>query len=126
MTDKIDPCPFCGGPADMEEIKGASFSSWSVGCRNMEGPDECIGQQSMLTFARKCDAVTAWNRRSAPTPDIDAMRNYIIRLTGSYVDAPGWFELAEEARQYIAAKKAEGLDAERGTGAEAVIGRSTP
>lgn len=66
---KLEPCPFCGGPADIEEIApkdaGGRNVSFSAGCRNMDGPDECIGQQSLLTFARKSDAAKAWNRRSS-------------------------------------------------------------
>ncbi len=34
----------------------------------MDGPDECIGQQSLLTFSRRSDAIAAWNLRAVPSP----------------------------------------------------------
>jgi hypothetical protein len=66
MTEKLPailPCPFCGHSASIEEVnsdpKGASFS---VGCDNGE-EESCMGYQSLTTFARRSDAVKAWNRR---------------------------------------------------------------
>lgn len=53
-------CPFCGSPAITEH---AEDGSWSVGCGEKDGTIECIGYISLTTFARKADAITAWNRR---------------------------------------------------------------
>lgn len=69
MSDELKPCPFCGGEADIEETSFMEHATFSVGCRSMEGPDECIGQQSLLTFARKSEAIAAWNRRASPIPE---------------------------------------------------------
>ncbi len=43
----------------------------------MDGDDECIGQQSLLTFARKSDAVKAWNTRSTSAA-VRGMREAIL------------------------------------------------
>ena len=67
MTAELKQCPFCGGEADIEETSFMEHATFSVGCRNMDGPDECIGQQSLLTFARKSEAIAAWNRRAPMT-----------------------------------------------------------
>jgi Lar family restriction alleviation protein len=60
----ILPCPFCGASASIEEfengLKGVAFS---VGCDSAE-EESCMGYQSFTTFARRSDAIKAWNRRA--------------------------------------------------------------
>lgn len=61
------PCPFCGGPAQIEAIETAlDVTRYSVGCNDGEGDCLCQGYQSLTTFARRIDAAKAWNTRSAP------------------------------------------------------------
>jgi hypothetical protein len=62
-AETLLPCPFCGGPATLEEIKLGDVSNWSVGCVEHDGEPLCMGYQSLTQFARKCEAVAAWNRR---------------------------------------------------------------
>lgn len=63
MSDAgMKPCPFCGGKATIEEVPTVSGANWSVGCSDEDG--QCYGYQSLQTFARKCEAVEAWNRRA--------------------------------------------------------------
>ena len=60
------PCPFCGGPAVMEEVEAKSIgeSRWSVGCSEQRVVfAECMGYQSLTTFDRKIEAANAWNTR---------------------------------------------------------------
>lgn len=70
----ILPCPFCGGPASLEETtSGATVDSqaaFSVGCDADEA--ECMGYQSLTTFARRSDAIAAWNRRAGPPSETRA------------------------------------------------------
>lgn len=58
------PCPFCGAPGLLEQYD----TRWSAGCSESgerePGTAECIGYISLTTFARKADAVAAWNRRA--------------------------------------------------------------
>lgn len=65
----IKPCPFCGGEATVEEVdnlhKGVSFS---VGCSTDED-GSCYGYQSLTTFARRSDAIAAWNKRAKAVPE---------------------------------------------------------
>ena len=63
ITERILPCPFCGGPASVEEL-GASFS---VGCCNRDEAAR-LGYQSLTVFATRSEAVAAWNRRHLPSP----------------------------------------------------------
>jgi hypothetical protein len=60
------PCPFCAGPAVMEEVPARSVgdSRWSVGCQDKDGGPECMGYQSLTTFSRKIEAANAWNTRN--------------------------------------------------------------
>lgn len=55
------PCPFCGGPASIENVKGKAVDELrrSAGCDN----EECHGYMSMQTYPRIADAVKAWNTR---------------------------------------------------------------
>lgn len=67
---ELKPCPFCGGEAVFEMIEGRSRAEeirWSVGCNGDVPEDQpnCIGYQSMATYARKTDAAQAWNKRAA-------------------------------------------------------------
>jgi hypothetical protein len=57
-------CPFCGEAADLEEVDEHSSVEpsavrFSVGCAT----EDCFGSQSMVSFPRRIDAITAWNRR---------------------------------------------------------------
>lgn len=67
--DEIKPCPFCGAAASVEEIAGAVDGvRFSVGCDSMTDLD-CYGYQSLTTFARRGEAIEAWNRRAATGED---------------------------------------------------------
>lgn len=59
MSEKLLPCPFCGGEAELEEIPGSPFTdelcTWGVGCKNCN-----IGWYK----DDKIEAIAAWNRRS--------------------------------------------------------------
>ncbi len=69
MTEEeILPCPFCGSSASVEEFpSGATVSPtavvFSVGCDSNDEA-QCMGYQSLTTFARRSDAIKAWNKRS--------------------------------------------------------------
>lgn len=66
----LKPCPFCGGEAMIEEIRGArgpDVIRWSAGCKSSEGKTEghaCIGYMSVMTYPRRTDAANAWNTRA--------------------------------------------------------------
>lgn len=60
------PCPFCGREAEPEHLEGGA---WSIGCPD----DDCIGYMSVATFARKAEAIAAWNRRSTPSSADNAL-----------------------------------------------------
>jgi hypothetical protein len=61
---KLLRCPFCGGIATMEQTED---NRWSVGCSDALGA-ECMGYQSLTTFARRGEAEAAWNRRAPGEP----------------------------------------------------------
>ena len=69
MSDKLKPCPFCGGHAI---IDGCDDTLWSVICK------KCAA--SIDYNETKQDAIEAWNRRIEPmfTPDeLDAIRRNV-------------------------------------------------
>jgi hypothetical protein len=67
MIEELKPCPFCGGPAELEEVDGGG---WSVGCEEKElSVHYCMGYQSLTSFATKAEAIAAWNTRTATDPD---------------------------------------------------------
>lgn len=65
----LKPCPFCGGKATLEEVpnKTTGMSNWTVGCVEEDGETECMGYQSLSEYARKIEAVNAWNLRHVDT-----------------------------------------------------------
>lgn len=84
MTDHILPCPFCGGVAQIEEIPASPGKTdgvrFSVGCASDED-GACMGYQSLTTFNRRSEAITAWNKR-APIND-NAIWNAAIEAAAS-------------------------------------------
>lgn len=59
---KLLECPFCGGPAELEEVDGGG---WSVGCQEKPlSVHFCMGYQSLTSFATKREAIAAWNTRA--------------------------------------------------------------
>lgn len=62
MSQELKPCPWCGGCASFEQLEN---TRWSVGCLDIDG--DCMGFQSLQTFATKAEASATWNRR-APDP----------------------------------------------------------
>lgn len=64
---EIFPCPFCGGVASVEAVGGAVGVAFTVGC-DTDAEGDCYGYQSLTTFARRSDAIAAWNRRTPVRP----------------------------------------------------------
>jgi Lar family restriction alleviation protein len=62
MTDKLKPCPFCGGEAELFEIKGANSDliAYMVGC--IEG--SCEIRPSIQKQLDKEGTIELWNRRA--------------------------------------------------------------
>lgn len=63
--DKLKPCPFCGGKADLIIVpgyfqQGLSSSGWLVKCL-----DGCCNQ---MPYTSDHDAIEAWNRRADEKP----------------------------------------------------------
>jgi len=77
--DLIKPCPFCGCSASVEEVEGgADPVRFSVGCDNGDEAD-CMGYQSLTTFARRSDAISAWNKRAEPPLPVEPPGHPVIR-----------------------------------------------
>lgn len=69
MSDKLKPCPFCGGTPI---VSGCDDTLWSVICK------KCAA--SIDYNETKQEAIEAWNRRVEPTftPDeLDAIRRNV-------------------------------------------------
>ncbi len=71
MTDKLLPCPFCGGKASTEEYEsGASNKDgcvWEVGCSEF---DSCHADAPAIRgLATEKRAIEAWNTRKEPDND---------------------------------------------------------
>jgi len=94
------PCPFCGAPGVLEH----AGEHWSVGCFEEGAEGECIVYISRITFARKTDAIAAWNRRAIPT----ARKELVERLDGmaTRAAATGLDECADLLREAASALSA--------------------
>lgn len=72
MSDKLKPCPFCGGEAI---IDGCDETLWITICKKCNAS---IGYKET-----ECEAIDAWNSRVEPTftPDeLDAIRRNVRDL----------------------------------------------
>ena len=63
-TQKLKPCPFCGGKAIIEyESQNVGYADdfvgYSVHCSN----NQCIGHNMFTVYASRAEAIAAWNRR---------------------------------------------------------------
>lgn len=68
------PCPFCGGPVELEQTV-SSREWWGVVCRNTANRGGTCAIQQMPSASQDA-AIERWNRRApaAPVPQLDAVR----------------------------------------------------
>lgn len=62
MSEKLKPCPFCGGEAVVECHDEDYGDDWIVSCINLDG--ECEITPHTKFYETKQEAIEAWNRRS--------------------------------------------------------------
>ena len=74
MTDKLLPCPFCGGEATISD-GGYSGEKFLARCRDLSCP-------AASGFIRKThdEAIAAWNRRADHLPDATKMVSNADRI----------------------------------------------
>lgn len=93
MSETLKPCPFCGGEAVLEEVSTETPTTFSVGCNSDTEPN-CMGYQSLTTFARRCDAITAWNTRAEKPgewlPIASAPKDGTVILVARHMGSFGW------------------------------------
>jgi len=68
---KLLPCPFCGGPVDLEQTVNRR-AWWGVVCRNTTGNVGGSCAVSIRPSASPEAAAERWNRRAVPSPQGDA------------------------------------------------------
>lgn len=77
MTDRLKPCPFCGGKAEIRVGEYTSFvEGYAVGCSNCAltfGASGRIGEAYCWSccYETEAEAIEAWNRR----PGCDGCRH---------------------------------------------------
>lgn len=57
MPNKLKPCPFCGGEAQLDKNE---FGHVNASCKD----HKCRGWACCLNYNNKKEAVDAWNRRA--------------------------------------------------------------
>jgi hypothetical protein len=76
--DDLKPCPFCGKPGSIDEEQSKGNPDHVVFVPSCSDSD-CIGVL-IQSFARRGDAITAWNTRTLPNPTPD-VADLVKRLT---------------------------------------------
>ena len=64
MTDKLKPCPFCGGKAEITQIPMAQFDAFTPHCKNRKCVAFYIGYDDEGIYDTISSAIEAWNRRA--------------------------------------------------------------
>lgn len=97
------PCPFCGGPAELDNAAEPQFARRpTVTCSN----EDCFGYMPSAYFARDVDAIAAWNRRaSLPAGNEPVARIAFsdVALLGDIFDFLGGVDGAASLRDRILA-----------------------
>ncbi|MGF7151284.1 hypothetical protein FHS96_004947 [Sphingomonas zeicaulis] len=71
----LKSCPFCDSEADYEHLENGR---WSIGCVDPAG--NCMGFQTLQTFATQAEARRAWNTRANPTEQISGEHTFSIKI----------------------------------------------
>lgn len=64
MTDKLKPCPFCGGKAVIGQTKKSLKAQYSVSCINSQCIANRLGNPFVMHYLSTTEAIEAWNRRA--------------------------------------------------------------
>lgn len=94
QSDGLLPCPFCGSEPLLSHLDS---DQWGIDCTS----EDCLASTTWGSFARKCEAAAAWNRRSSEAPDAvgaaeAAVGRWVYRRIDRLIDsAPGTPEAAE-------------------------------
>ncbi|MBQ9564189.1 MAG: Lar family restriction alleviation protein [Synergistaceae bacterium] len=59
MTDKLKPCPFCGGEAVLDFVDD---DAWYVHCIDYDG--DCDMRPHTKSYETPEEAIEVWNRRA--------------------------------------------------------------
>lgn len=83
MSEKLKPCPFCGGQAI---VGGAGKGNW-IGCIN----SECFAQTRV--FWNEREAINAWNTRTTDENLTDTVDAIIEELESATADCDEYGDL---------------------------------
>lgn len=109
MTEKLKPCPFCGGEAKFGANKSCCGRTVRIDCTN----PECGG--CVTTFSSKAEATKAWNRRTQQPNEpltLDELRQMIgqwVWVESKDVLYPnGWYRVEPQFRETISLAGVDG------------------
>lgn len=85
MSDKLLPCPFCGGEAKFTYITKVYTDYPSIRCSN----DECFAGKLYILFNTEVEAITAWNTRKPMERIEEKLDEAMERQWGYYNKAKG-------------------------------------
>ena len=64
MTDKLKPCPFCGGKAHLLEMKSTVKQRYIVTCNNADCIMSKLKSPFVIKYLSIAEAKRKWNRRA--------------------------------------------------------------
>lgn len=107
MTIELDPCPFCGSAANLENIAQPQHERRiTAGCSN----EDCFAYLPHVFFPREADAIAAWNRRPPASLPVQGVRvtedasDRLGRWLSAALDDPGvCAEMKDDINAWFAA-----------------------
>lgn len=103
QRDDLKPCPFCGGPAELERDSDHHGSWFNLGCARHWGgggvarEDACLGGRVFYTedAENESKAITAWNTRPEAADRIERLERALAKVLPMLTDLDEYMKRPE-------------------------------
>ena len=87
MTDRLKPCPFCGGDAEVFQVSTPTYEEFVVTCKNRNCCAFYIGYGDVGLYPTEQKAIEAWNTRKPMDRVVEQLKEVsFIDWDEEYID----------------------------------------